>query len=151
MVGKIMNRGGITKDMARFTLGRITENRLMLKKPGHTLRTASHVLLGKFKEQFGNELRIAFIVGSQLTWDQMELLADLDVFTVGTYGALEAGGLIATDIDVPLRLKALPAVEIRVVNEKKTRLSRLGTSARCSWRPRTPCRGTLTSTSTPSR
>ncbi|RNF20334.1 putative acyl-CoA synthetase [Trypanosoma conorhini] len=118
MVDNIMNRGSLTKDMTRFTLGRITENRLMLKKPGHTLRAASHVLLGKFKQQFGNELRIVFIVGSQLTRDQAELLADLDVFTVSTYGALEAGGLIATDIDVPLRLKALPGVEVRVVNEK---------------------------------
>ncbi|KAF8294369.1 putative long-chain-fatty-acid-CoA ligase [Trypanosoma cruzi] len=118
MVDDIMNRGSLTKDMTRFTLGRITENRLMLQKPGQMLRVASHVLLGKFKEQFGKELRIAFIIGGQLTRDQMELLADLDVFTVSTYGCLEAGGLIATDIDVPLRLKALPGIEVRVVNEK---------------------------------
>ncbi|ORC86185.1 long-chain-fatty acid-CoA ligase protein [Trypanosoma theileri] len=118
IVDNIMNRGSTTKDLTRFTLGRITENRLMLQKPGYLLRAASHVLLGNFKEQFGSELRIAIVVGSQLTRDQMELLADLDVFTVSTYGCLEAGGLIATDIDVPLRLKALPGVEIRVVNDK---------------------------------
>ncbi|KAH9600087.1 AMP-dependent synthetase/ligase [Trypanosoma melophagium] len=117
IVDNIMSRGSTTKDLTRFTLGRITENRLMLQKPGYLLSIASHVLLGNFKEQFGSELRIAIVVGSQLTRDQMELLADLDVFTVSTYGCLEAGGLIATDIDVPLRLKALPGVEIRVVND----------------------------------
>ncbi|KEG10943.1 putative fatty acyl CoA synthetase 2 [Trypanosoma grayi] len=118
IVDNIMNRSSTVKDMTRFTLGRITENRLMLQKPGFILRAASHMLLGKFKQQFGSELRIVFIIGSQLTRDQVELLADLDVFTVSTYGCLEAGGLIATDIDVPLRLKALPGVEVRVVNEK---------------------------------
>ncbi|EAN79413.1 long-chain-fatty-acid-CoA ligase, putative [Trypanosoma equiperdum] len=118
IVDNIMNRSTLTKDLTRFTLGRITENRLMMQKPGSILRTASNIFLGKFKAQFGSELRIAFIIGSQLTRDQMELLADLDVFTVSTYGCLEAGGLIATDLDVPLRLKALPGVEIRVVNDK---------------------------------
>ncbi|KAG8345947.1 putative AMP binding enzyme [Trypanosoma vivax] len=117
IVDNIMNRSSFTKDLTRFTLGRITENRLMLQKPGPILRFASRMLLGKFKEQFGSELRMVLIIGSQLTRDQTELLADLDVFTVGTYGCLEAGGLVATDLDVPLRLKALPGVELRVVND----------------------------------
>nr|CCC95051.1 unnamed protein product [Trypanosoma congolense IL3000] len=118
IVDNIMNRGALTKDLTRFTLGRITENRLMMQKPGSILRTASDILLGKFKAQFGSELRMAVIIGSQLTRDQMELFADLDIFTVSTYGCLEVGGLIATDLDVPLRLKALPGIEIRVVNDK---------------------------------
>ncbi|EPY42443.1 long-chain acyl-CoA synthetase [Angomonas deanei] len=118
IVDDVMNRGTFTKDLTRFTIGRITENRLMFKKPGRTLRAFSHVLLGKFKEQFGSELRLAIIVGHSLTKDQSELMADLDVFAVGTYGCMEAGGLIATDIDVPQRLKALPGVEVRVVNDR---------------------------------
>lgn len=118
IVDDVMNRGTFTKDLTRFTIGRITENRLMFKKPGRTLRAFSHALLGKFKEQFGTELRLAIIIGHSLTKDQAELMADLDVFVVGTYGCLEAGGLIATDIDVPQRLKALPGIEVRVVNDK---------------------------------
>lgn len=118
IVDDVMNRGSFTKDLTRFTIGRITENRLMFQKPGRILRALSHILLGKFKQQFGTELRLAIIVGHQLTKDQAELMADLDVFVVNTYGCMEAGGLIATDIDVPQRLKSLPGVEVRVVNEK---------------------------------
>ncbi|EPY30752.1 long-chain acyl-CoA synthetase [Strigomonas culicis] len=93
IVDDVMNRGSFTKDLTRFTIGRITENRLMFRRPGKTLRAFSHVLLGKFKEQFGTELRLAIIVGHSLTKDQTELMADLDVFIVGTYGCMEAGGL----------------------------------------------------------
>ncbi|KAK7199036.1 long-chain-fatty-acid-CoA ligase [Novymonas esmeraldas] len=118
IVDDILNRGGFTKDLTRFTVGRITENRLMFQKPGRTLRAFSHALLGKFKAQFGSELRVAVIIGHQLTKDQSELMADLDVFVVNTYGCVEAGGLVATDVDVPQRLKALPGVEVRVVNDK---------------------------------
>ncbi|AYU77109.1 long-chain-fatty acid-CoA ligase protein, putative [Leishmania donovani] len=118
IVDDILNRGSFTKDLTRFVVGRITENRLMFKKPGRTLRAFSHALLGKFKAQFGSELRVAIIIGHQLTKDQSELMADLDVFVVNTYGFMEAGGLVATDVDVPQRLKALPGLEVRVVNEK---------------------------------
>lgn len=118
IVDDIMNRGGFKKDLTRFTLGRITENRLMLQKPGKILQTFSKLLLGKFKKQFGTELRLVISVGHQLTKDQLELLADLDVFVVSTYGCLEAGGLIATDVDVPQRLKCLPGVEVRIVNDR---------------------------------
>jgi long-chain acyl-CoA synthetase len=31
---------------------------------------------------------------------------------------MEAGGLIATDIDVPYKLKTLPGIEVRIVNDK---------------------------------
>ncbi|CCW61903.1 unnamed protein product [Phytomonas sp. EM1] len=118
IVDDVMHRGTFTKDLTRLTIGRITENRLMMKKPGRTLRAFSNILLGKFKEQFGTELRIAIIVGHQLTKDQAELMADLDVFVVSTYGCLEAGGLVATDIDVPQRLRALPGIEVRIINDK---------------------------------
>lgn len=47
----------------------------------------------------------------------------MDVFIVNTYGCMEAGGLIATDIDVPNRLKALPGVEVRAVNERNEIIS----------------------------
>lgn len=115
-VDDVMNRGSFTKDLTRFTIGCITENRLMFQKPGRTLHAFSHALLGKFKEQFGSELRVTIMIGHQLTEDQAELLADLDVFVVSTCGCMEAGDLIATDVDVSLRLKALPGVEVRVVN-----------------------------------
>ncbi|KAG5509528.1 hypothetical protein JKF63_06233 [Porcisia hertigi] len=118
IVDDILSRGSFTKDLTRFTIGRITENRLMFKKPGRALRAFSHALLGKFKAQFGSELRVAIIIGHQLTKDQSELMADLDVFVVNTYGFMEAGGLVATDVDVPQRLKALPGVEVRVVNSR---------------------------------
>ncbi|CCW66846.1 unnamed protein product [Phytomonas sp. Hart1] len=118
IVDDVMNRGTFTKDLTRLTIGRITENRLMMKKPGRVLRAFSNMLLGKFKEQFGTELRITIIIGHQLTKDQAELMADLDVFVVSTYGCLEAGGLISTDIDVPQRLRALPGIEVRIINDK---------------------------------
>ncbi|KAG5484307.1 hypothetical protein LSCM4_07873 [Leishmania orientalis] len=118
IVDDILSRGSFTKDLTRLVVGRITENRLMFKKPGRTLRAFSHALLGKFQAQFGSELRIAIIIGHQLTKDQSELMADLDVFVVNTYGCMEAGGLVATDVDVPQRLKALPGVEVRIVNDK---------------------------------
>lgn len=118
IVDDVMNRGGFTKDLTRFTIGRITENRLMFQKPGKILRTFSNLLLGKFKKQFGTELRVVITVGHQLTKDQLELMADLDVFIVSTYGCMEAGGIIASDIDVPQRLKCLPGVEVRIVNDR---------------------------------
>lgn len=118
IVDDVMNRGGFTKDLTRFTIGRITENRLMFQKPGKTLQAFSSLLLGKFKKQFGTELRVVITVGHQLTKDQLELMADLDVFIVSTYGCMEAGGIIATDIDVPQRLKCLPGVEVRIVNDR---------------------------------
>eukprot|EP00796_Vickermania_ingenoplastis_P004321 gene4321-3135_t len=118
IVDDIMHRGGFTKDLTRFTIGRITENRLMFQKPGKTLRTLSNLLLGKFKKQFGSELRVVITVGHQMTKDELELMADLDVFIVSTYGCMEAGGIVATDVDVPQRLKCLPGVEVRIVNNK---------------------------------
>lgn len=119
IVDDIMNRGGFTKDLTRFTIGRITENRMMFQKPGRILRSFSSLLLGKFKKQFGTELRVVIVVGHQLTKEQLELLADLDVFIVSTYGCMEAGGgIVATDIDVPQRLKCLPGVEVRIVNDR---------------------------------
>lgn len=118
IVDDIVNRSTTKKDLTKFTVGRITENRLMMKKPGTVLSLASKIFLGKFKKQFGSELRVVIIIGHQLTKDQGELLADLDVFVVNTYGCTEAGGLIATDIDVPTKLKVLPGVELRVVNHK---------------------------------
>jgi long-chain acyl-CoA synthetase len=118
IVDDVTNRGGLSRDLTKFTLGRITENRTMLQKPGRVLNTASSFFLGKFKRQFGEQLRIVVVIGHPLTKDQAEILADLDVFAVNTYGCLEAGGLIATDIDVPSKLKVLPGMEVRIVNEK---------------------------------
>lgn len=116
IVDDVTNRGSLSRDLTKFTIGRITENRIMLKKPGRILSTASNVFLGKFKKQFGSDLRIVVVMGMPLTKDQAEILADLDVFVVNTYGCVEAGGLIATDIDVPSKLKILPGVEVRIVN-----------------------------------
>ncbi|CUG89288.1 long-chain-fatty-acid-CoA ligase, putative [Bodo saltans] len=118
IVDDVTNRGGLSRDLTKFTLGRITENRTMLQKPGRLLNTASSFFLGKFKRQFGEQLRIVVVIGHPLTKDQAEILADLDVFAVNTYGCLEAGGLIATDIDVPSKLKVLPGMEVRIVNDK---------------------------------
>lgn len=118
IVDDVVNRSSAKKDMTKFTIGRITENRLMMKRPGRILTMAASIFLGKFKRQFGTELRVVIIIGHQLTRDQGELLADLDVFVVNTYGCLEAGGLIATDVDVPTKLKILPGLEVRIVNEK---------------------------------
>lgn len=118
IVDDIVNRKGFTKDLTRFTIGRITENRLMFQKPGKMLRGFSSLLLGKFKKQFGTELRVVIVVGHQLTKEQLELMADLDVFIVSTYGCMESGGIVATDVDVPQRLKCLPGVEVRIVNDR---------------------------------
>lgn len=118
IVDDVTNRGGISRDLTKFTLGRINENRIMLQKPGRVLNSASSFFLGKFKRQFGEQLRIVIVIGHPLTKDQAEILADLDVFAVNTYGCLEAGGLIATDIDVPSKLKLLPGLEVRIVNDK---------------------------------
>ena len=117
IVHEIMNRK-MTKTLTRATIGSITESRVLMKKPPVITRVAGNVLLGGFKSQFGPDLRMAIIVGQQLTKDQGELFADLDVFVVNTYGCMEAGGILATDLDVPTRLKALPGVELRVVNDK---------------------------------
>jgi long-chain acyl-CoA synthetase len=118
VIEDIMTRGKLKKDATRITISAITESRVLMRDPGAIIKTLSSVLLGKFKAQFGTMLRLVIIVGHGLTKDQCELLADLDLFVVNTYGCLEAGGILATDIDVPTRLKALPGVELRVVNEK---------------------------------
>lgn len=116
IVDDIVHRSSWMRDLTRATLGRITENRLMFRKPGRMLQWLTRLLLGGYKAQFGTELRVVVVLGHQLTKDQMELMLDLDIFVVSTYGCLEAGGIIATDVDVPQRLKALPGVEVRVVN-----------------------------------
>jgi long-chain acyl-CoA synthetase len=118
IIEDIMGRSLLTRDATRITIGAISESRVMMRDPGAVIKGLSSVLLGKFKAQFGNMLRLVVIVGHSLTKDQGELLADLDLFVVNTYGCLEAGGVLATDIDVPSRLKALPGVELRIVNEK---------------------------------
>jgi long-chain acyl-CoA synthetase len=117
IVEDIMTRNKIAKDATRITIGAITESRVMMKRPAASVRALSQMLLGKFKRQFGSELRLIIILGHALTKDQNELLSDLDLFVVQTYGCVEAGGILATDIDVPTKLKALPGVELRVINE----------------------------------
>lgn len=118
IVNDVQNRSTIKKDLTRYALGRISVNRMMMTKPSPALSVVSSILLGKFKYQFGTELRLVIVIGQSLTKDQSEILADLDVYAVSTYGCIEAGGLIATDIDVPLRLKVLPGIETRIVNTK---------------------------------
>jgi long-chain acyl-CoA synthetase len=117
IVDDIINRK-LTKNVTRLTVGAITQSRVMMTKPPASIRTLSHALLGKFKTPFGTDLRLVVIIGHQLTKDQGELFADLDLFVVNTYGCLEAGGIVAMDLDVPTKLKALPGVEMRVVNDK---------------------------------
>lgn len=102
----------------KVTISAITESRVLEKKPSMGVRALSSALLGGFKERFGFRLRCVIIVGHQLTRDMSELFSDLDIFTVNTYGCMEAGGIVATDADVPSRLKALPGIEMRVINEK---------------------------------
>eukprot|EP00744_Colponema_vietnamica_P018190 GILI01025648.1.p1 GENE.GILI01025648.1~~GILI01025648.1.p1 ORF type:complete len:589 (-),score=76.83 GILI01025648.1:72-1739(-) len=118
IVDEIMSKGQVMRDVTRVTLGRITESRVMLQKPGKIVSTAANLLLGRFKKQFGSELRVVVVLGHSLTKDQSELLADLDIFAVNTYGCVEAGGIVATDLDVPTRMKVLPGVEVRIVNDK---------------------------------
>ena len=114
----ILNRGSISQSLTKGMLGKLTEARVMMTKPSTTTRILSELLLGNFKAQFGAQLRLAIIIGVPLTKEQSELLADLDIFTVNTYGCMEAGGLVATDLDVPTKLKVLPGLEVRIVNEK---------------------------------
>lgn len=118
IIEDIMRRNVVSKEATKITIGAITESRVLLRRPAAPIRFMSDMLLNKFKKQFGDQLRVVVIVGHQLTKDQCELLADLELFVVNTYGCLEAGGVLATDMDVPTRLKALPGVELRVVNEK---------------------------------
>uniref|UniRef100_A0A0A9YKW6 Putative acyl--CoA ligase YtcI n=1 Tax=Lygus hesperus TaxID=30085 RepID=A0A0A9YKW6_LYGHE len=100
------------------TLSIIRQNRLMLRRPSKLVRAACNILLGREKKQFGNELRLVILLGNTLEEYQSNLLADLDVFVIHSYGCMEAGGLVASDVDVPNRFKALPGVEIRVVNDR---------------------------------
>ena len=116
IVDDIVNRK-LTKHPTRVVVGAITQSRVMMRKPTFGVRCASSMLLGTFKKQFGTDLRLVVIIGHMLTKDQTELLADLDLFVVNTYGCLEAGGVLATDMDVSTKLKALPGVELRVVND----------------------------------
>jgi long-chain acyl-CoA synthetase len=108
----------VTSTATKITISAITESRLLEKEPSAGVRMLSKALLGGFKERFGTRLRAAIIVGQQLTRDMSELFSDLDIFLINTYGCLEAGGVVATDCDVPTRLKALPGVEMRCVNDK---------------------------------
>lgn len=117
IIDEVLSRS-VTKEATRITLGAITQSRIMLRRPSAGIRAASNLLLGNFKKQFGRDLRLVVIIGHMLTKDQGELLADLELFVVNTYGCLEAGGLLATDMDVPTKLKALPGVEMRVVNDQ---------------------------------
>ena len=117
IVDEIMTMGFAKRYITKVAIGQITSARMALSQPGWINGMLSDALLTKFKEPFGSELRVAIIIGQQLSVDMCELFADLDIFVVNTYGCLEAGGILATDIDVPGRLKALPGVELRVVNE----------------------------------
>ena len=117
IVDEIMTMGFARRYMTKVAIGQITSARMALSQPGWLNGMFSDALLTKFKEPFGSELRVAIIIGQQLSVDMGELYADLDIFVVNTYGCMEAGGILATDLDVPGRLKALPGVELRVVNE----------------------------------
>ena len=118
VIEDIMSSSTLKRETTRITIGAITESRVLMREPMGVIKGLSSLMLGKFKSQFGNLLRLVIIVGHGLTRDQCELFADLDLFIVNTYGCLEAGGILATDIDVSSRLKALPGVELRVVNDK---------------------------------
>lgn len=117
IVEDIMKRK-MTSTVTKITISAITESRLLEKEPSAGVRILSKALLGGFKERFGSRLRAAVIIGQQLSRDMSELFSDLDIFLINTYGCLEAGGIVATDCDVPTRLKALPGVEMRCVNDK---------------------------------
>jgi long-chain acyl-CoA synthetase len=114
----LVGRNRIASRATRWALGKLTSSRLMFQKPSLMMKTISNFLLARYKRQFGTELRICFVVGSTLIKEQMDLFADLDLFCVNTYGCLESGGIVATDIDVPGKLKTLPGVEVRIVNHK---------------------------------
>eukprot|EP00759_Apiculatamorpha_spiralis_P006132 PhF_6_TR13617/c0_g1_i1/m.21793/K01897/ACSL, fadD; long-chain acyl-CoA synthetase len=117
IIDEILNANIFKRDMSRLALGGLLEARTTMKDPGMTTRMVSSMFLHKYRRSFGDELRMAIIVGNPLQRDQAELFADLNVFIVNTYACTEAGGIIATDIDVPSRLKVLPGVETRIINE----------------------------------
>jgi long-chain acyl-CoA synthetase len=112
----VVGRSSFVSKLTRYIMGKLTADRLMFRKPGWIMSTLGNLVLKKYKAQFGNELRLCIVIGSSLIRDQMDLFADLDLYVVNTYGCLEAGGIVATDIDVPGRLKTLPGTEVRIVN-----------------------------------
>ena len=114
----MMVRGKVLREATRYLLGKLTADRLLFRRPGLLVSWLSKMILGKYQRQFGDELRMVVAVGQPFIREQLDLFADLDVFCVNTYGCLEAGGVIACDIDVPGKLKTLPGVEVRIVNDK---------------------------------
>jgi len=116
IVDEIMNSSNMKRDMSRMALGGLLEARTNMHAPGLLTRSLSSLFLNKYKAAFGTDLRMAVIIGNPLPKDHAELFADLNIFVVNTYTCTEAGGVIATDIEVPSRMKLLPGVESRVVN-----------------------------------
>eukprot|EP00760_Papus_ankaliazontas_P002417 PhM_4_TR10991/c0_g1_i1/m.105565/K01897/ACSL, fadD; long-chain acyl-CoA synthetase len=118
IIDEIMNANAVQRDATRYALGQLLETRTHNNAPSFVTQSLSSVLLRKYRAAFGNDLRMAVIVGNPVPREQMELFADLNIFLVNTYTCAETGGVIATDIDVPGRLKVLPGIEARVVNEQ---------------------------------